>query len=191
MAESNKEVRQSYLNKARADKFRVAIPLPAVLRNIDTRLVRSPEFVDKDALTFSVFAIDVPALAVESVDLKYAGQTPRASSLSRTPFEPVTIKYVIDNQYRNYWLLYKWFDMLHDESKGHMDINKGANQILEIYLTDVTVTGLDEYNKSVIEYSFTHCVPVEIGALSYDYQETNEIESSFKFRFHQLKIKIV
>ena len=191
MAEIKKEVRQSFLNKARADKFRVSIPLPAVLRNIDTRLVRSTDFVDKDALTFSIFAIDVPTLAVESVDLKFAGQTPRASSLARTPFDPVTVKYVIDNQYRNYWLLYKWFDMMHDESVAHMNVNKGASQVLENYLTDVTVTGIDEYNKSVIEYSFSHCVPVEIGNISYNYQETNEIESSFKFRFHQLKIKIV
>lgn len=191
MAEIKKEVRQSYLNKARADKFRVTVPLPPILRDIDTRAVRSETFIDKDAINFSIFAINIPAISVESVDLKFAGQTPRASSLARTPFEPVDIKFVIDNQYRNYWFLYKWFNLIHDESVGHMLKAKGASQPLDQYTTDLKVTGIDEYNNNVIDYTFTHCVPVEIGGIPYNYQQTNEIESNFKFRFHQLKIKIV
>ena len=84
MAESNREVRQSYLNKARTDKFRVVIPLPAGLRNIDTRNVRSVDFVDKDSINFSVFAINIPPVVVEPIDMKFGGQTPRVSSLAKT-----------------------------------------------------------------------------------------------------------
>lgn len=191
MAEIKKEVRQSYLNKARSDKFRVTIPLPPILRDIDTRSVRSTRFIDKDAINFSIFSINIPAISVESVDLKFAGQTPRASSLARTAFDPVDVKFVIDNQYRNYWFLYKWFNLLHDEGKGHMLKQQGSSQPLDQYTTDIVVSGIDEYNKDVINYTFSHCVPVEIGSIPYDYQQPNEIESSFKFRFHQLKIKIV
>ena len=67
----------------------------------------------------------------------------------------------------------------------------GGSQPLDQYTTDIIVTGIDEYNNNVIEYKFSHCVPTEIGGISYDYQQVNEIESTFKFRFHQLKIKII
>lgn len=191
MAEIKKEVRQSYLNKARCDKFRITVPLPEVLRNIDSRSVRSDRFVDKDAINFSIFAINIPDITVESIDLKYAGQTPRASSLARSPFDPVDVKFVIDNEYRNYWFLYKWFNLVHDESKGHMLKSKGAIQPIDAYTTDIVVAGIDEYNNNKILYTFTHCVPVQIGGIPYDYQQTNEIESNFKFKFHQLKVTIV
>jgi len=97
MAELKKEVRQSYLNKARTDKFRITVPLPPVLRNKDTRLVRSAEYVDKDSINFSIFAINIPTIAVEPVDLKFGGQTPRISSMARTAFDPVDVKFVVDN----------------------------------------------------------------------------------------------
>lgn len=191
MAKIKKEVRQSYLNKARADKFRVTLPLPPILRNIDTRSIRSADYVDKDSINFSIFAINIPTIAVEPVDLKFAGQTPRVSSLARRAFEPVNIKFVIDNQYRNYWLLYKWFNLLHDEELGRMVKPNGSSQPIDQYITDIKVSGIDEYNNNVIDYTFTRCLPIEIGAIDYNYQQTNEIESSFMFQFHQLKIKIV
>ena len=191
MAELKKEVRQSYLNKARADKFRIVVPLPPVLRNKDTRLIRSAEFVDKDSINFSIFAINIPTIAVEPVDLKFGGQTPRISSMARAAFDPVDVKFVVDNMYANYWLLYTWLNLLHDEETGHMLKDKGSSQPIDQWTTDIKVTGIDEYNENVIEYTFTRCVPQELGSISYNYQETNEIESSFKFRFHQLKVKIV
>jgi hypothetical protein len=69
--------------------------------------------------------------------------------------------------------------------------SKGASQPIDQYVTDIKVSGIDEYNNNVIDYTFTRCVPQQLGAINYNYQETNEIESSFQFRFHQLKIKIV
>ena len=112
MAELNREVRQSYLNKARTDKFRVTVPLPAGLRNIDTRIIRSIDFVDKDSINFSIYAINIPPVIVEPIDMKFGGQTPRVSSLARAPYEPVEVKFVIDNMYANYWLLYTWMNLL-------------------------------------------------------------------------------
>ena len=41
-----KEIKQSVLNKARGDKFRVVIPLPEILKNKDTRIVRSNDLVN-------------------------------------------------------------------------------------------------------------------------------------------------
>ena len=191
MAELKKEVRQSYLNKARTDKFRIVVPLPPILRNKDTRIIRSNDFVDKDSINFSIFAINIPSIAVEPVDLKFGGQTPRISSLARAPFDPVDVKFVIDNMYANYWLLYTWLNLIHNEETGHMIKSKGASQPIDQYVTDIKVSGIDEYNNNVIEYTFTRCVPQQLGGINYNYQETNEIESSFQFRFHQMKIKIV
>lgn len=191
MAELKNEIHQSFLNKARVDKFRITVPMPPVLRNKDSKHIRSPELINKDSINFSIYAINIPAVAVEPVDLKYAGQTPRISSLARSAFDPVNVKYVIDNQYSNYWLLYTWLNLLHDEGIGHMVKSNGASQPLDQYVSNIKVSGIDEYNKNVIDYTFTSCVPTKIGGINYNYQETNEIESEFEFRFHQLQIKIV
>jgi hypothetical protein len=191
MAEPKKEVRQSFLNKARSDKFRVSVPLPIILRNKDTRIIRSADFVDKDSINFSIYAINIPTIAVESVDVKFGGQTPRTSSFTRAPFEPVEVKYVVDNWYSNYWLLYTWLNLIHDEKTGLVNVERLSSQSLDDYSSDIRVSGIDEYNNNKIEYVFTSCVPTELGAINYNYQETNEVESTFKFRFHQLQIKIL
>lgn len=194
MAELNREVRQSYLNKARTDKFRVTVPLPAGLRNIDTRIIRSIDFVDKDSINFSIYAINIPPVIVEPIDMKFGGQTPRVSSLARAPYDPVEVKFVIDNMYANYWLLYTWMNLLNDERTGYMTRRANTQNVtesIEEYTTSIIVAGIDEYNNNVIEYNFIGCVPQEIGGISYNYQETNEIESSFKFRFNQMQVKIV
>lgn len=191
MAQPKQEVRQSFLNKARTDKFRVSVPLPTILRNKDTRIIRSAEFVDKDSINFSIYGINIPTIAVESVDLKFGGQTPRTSSFTRTPFEPVEVKYVVDNWYANYWLLYSWLNLIHDEKTGLVNVDRLSSQSLDDYSSDIRVSGIDEYNNNKIEYVFTSCVPTELGPINYNYQETNEVESTFKFRFHQLQIKIV
>lgn len=191
MSELKKEVRQSYLNKARADKFRVTIPLPGILRNKDTRITRSAEFVDKDSINFSIYAINIPAITMSSVDVGFAGQTPRTSSFTRQPFEPVEVKYVVDNWYSNYWLLYTWLNLIHDEKTGLVNVNRLSSQSLDDYTSDIRVYGIDEYNNNKIEYIFTNCVPTELGGVNFNYQEANEVESTFKFSFHQLQIKIV
>ena len=191
MAHSDKEIRQSFLNKSRVDKFRVNIPLPSVLRDRDTRSIRSEKYVNKDGLNFSIYAINIPGVSVQSVDVGFAGQTPRTSSFVRTPFEPVEVKYVIDNWYSNYWLLYSWLNMVHDQRTGLVNTDNSGSQALQDYTTTITVMGLDEYNENKIAFSFTSCVPTELGSIDYNYQEPTEIQSSFKFQFHQMEIKII
>jgi len=186
-----KEIKQSVLNKARGDKFRVVIPLPEVLRNKDTRLTRSNDFVNKDALDFSIYAISIPDVTVEREDVKFGGQTPRISSFARNAFDPVEIKYVLDNEFNNYWLLYSWLNLIHHESTGHVRTDLGGRINEDQYNTNIKVTGLDEYNKPKIEWTFVSAVPTSIGQFEFNYQEAHEIESTFQFQFHQLLVKIL
>ena len=185
------QVQQSVLNKARGDKFRVVIPLPKILKNKATRLVRSIDLVNKDALDFSIYAISMPDVTVEREDVKFGGQTPRVSSFARKAFDPVKIKYVLDNEFNNYWLLYSWLNLIHEERTGLVPTAKGGRISEAEYNTNIKVFGLDEYNKPKIEWTFVSAVPTSIGDFEFNYQEAHEIESTFEFQFHQLLVKIL
>lgn len=189
--EVKKEIRQSFLNKARSDKFQLTIPLPAILRNRTSRSIRSVDYVSPDALNFSLIGITVPNIATKTIDVPFGGQTPRVSSMNREPYEPVKTRFVIDNRFSNYWTLYKWLDLVHDSKVGHVVDEKFGGQLVNEYATDIVATGLDEYNKDVIEFKFFHCVPSSLQGFELDFQEPKEIESSFEFYFHQFEVKIL
>lgn len=190
MAESKKEVRQSFLNKARADKFQMTIPLPPILKDRASRSVRSTEYVSPDALDFSIYKVTMPKIASSTIDVKYGGQTLRETGWTREPYDPVQIGFVIDNEFSNYWMLYKWLNIVHDNREG-MVVDPTGRQDLEGITTTITIVGIDEYNKPKINFKFHRAVPVSLNEFVFDYQEPKEIESGFEFRFHQLEVNIL
>jgi hypothetical protein len=53
----------------------------------------------------------------------------------------------------------------------------------------MAVVGTDEYDKPVIQWSFTNAFPTEIPSIKLDYQGTGEITCSCEFVFSQMFIK--
>jgi len=113
------EIHQSILNKARKDKFLLVLDVPKVLKDINSN-TRSNDLVNLDKLQFSVFGSVVPTVNVPNQTINTYGQPYNITSMSRPPYEPITVGFNVDNNFDNYWVLWKWLAILNDPKKSGM-----------------------------------------------------------------------
>jgi hypothetical protein len=192
-------VPQSQLNKSRVDKFLLVLDLPHVLKqyNSNNLSARSQEIINKNSIQFSVYGSVIPQILVPGVTAPYAGQSYKASSHGRPPYENVTVNFTVDNMFNNYWVIYKWLNLLNDDQES---IYNAANvlpqsnttltklpKILQpqSYQVDLSIYGKDEFDNNVIRFTYTKAFPVSLDGIEYNYRESNEVESNFTFAFSQ------
>jgi len=199
---------QSHLNKSRLDKFILAFNLPPALQEARRK---NPGFEPDDvgnenSVQFSVYGVVVPSISVPAIEASYAGQTGKVSSFTRPSYEDVTTNFNVDNRFRNYNTIWEWINLLNDESKSVYDdgnlltaADRGmviapgiAAQDIDYkkeYSADMSLYGVDEYNKRVVHFTYTEAFPVSLGSIDFNYKDTDEIVSSFTFAFNQLHFK--
>ena len=183
---------QSFLNKSRADKFKLVFSLPPALRKINSKTDRQSFNVNEDAFQFSVYGAVVPEMDVPALQIRYAGSNLYNSTHAREPYPPVTVNFTIDNGFNNYWVLYKWLDLMHDEGEGLYDASGlVTDEDFKNYQTDMTLYGLDEFNNQRIAFTYTKAFPVTIGSIEYNYRDSAEITSSMTFVYSQIHSKLI
>ncbi len=183
---------QSFLNKSRTDKFTLVFSLPPALRKIDSKTDRQTYNVNEDAFQFSVYGAVVPTLDVPALQIPYAGSNLYNSTHAREPFPPVTVEFTIDNGFNNYWVLYKWLNLMHDQNEGLYDAaDLVTDEDFKSYQTDMTLYGLDEFNNKRIEFTYTKAFPVTLGEIQYNYRNSEEITSSMTFVYSQIHSKLI
>jgi len=188
-------IRQSVLNKAKKDKFILVFQLPVALLESNAR--ENPDRLDKklvqDSLQFSIFGTVVPTVQVNTVEQPYSGQVFRFAGHHRPQYNNVQINFVIDNQFNNYWVIYKWINLMNHNREAffNKDQQPLINSPFRDYSTNFTVYGLDEYNNRKIQFDYIGVVPVSLGAINYNYQDPTQIDSIFEFSFSQLNTKLL
>ncbi len=185
---------QSILNKSRLDKFLLVFSIPPALREVNVRenTARNSTNVIEDKLQLSVYGAVVPELTVPSIQIPYAGSNLYQSAHAREPYPPVTVNFTADNEFNNYWVIYKWLNLMHDQKTGVYDeTDLDPDNEFNNYQTDMTLYGLDEYENKRIEFTYTKAFPVTLGNLEYNYRTSDEIESSFTFVYSQLHTKLL
>ena len=148
----------------------------------------------------------MPNIEVQSENLYYAGQSTKVSKHTRPVYENVTVNFTVDNEFNNYWVLYKWLDALNDEKISTFNgkelfdkpnispKEKNQKKTLtptDLYQTDITLIGKDEFDKDKVKFTFTKSFPVSLGGINYNYRTTDEIETTFEFAFSQLLVELV
>lgn len=192
MATNN--LKQSVLNKSRADKFLLIFDLPPILKKIEKPWIgeQSNTTIIGDAVQFSIFGTAVPEITVPAVENRYAGSTLYVSSHSKNSYPPVTVDFNIDNQYRNYWVIYQWLNLLHSQYEGRYNERElPADLGFDDYSTDLTIYGKDEFNNSKIKFTYTKAFPTTLEAITYNYQDPDELQSGFTFVYSQLHTEII
>ncbi len=187
------EISQSVLNKSRTDKFLMVLTLPKALRDVNTKNDRQNTNVIQDSLQFSIYGVVIPKVMVTDVEGRYSGQTFHFTSHKRPAYENVRVKFTLDNKFNNYWVIYKWINLLNNNQEGffHADDIPIVDQPYELYSTTITVYGLDEYDNKTIQFDFVGVIPVSLGEIDYNYRDAKEIESEFEFSFSQLIAKLL
>tara|TARA_R110000824_G_scaffold309014_2_gene496440 strand:- start:289 stop:879 length:591 start_codon:yes stop_codon:yes gene_type:complete len=187
---------QSMLNKSRADKFLLVFDIPPILKTFNKNWNQDQDntSIISDTVQFSIFGTTVPEITVPAVDNRYAGSTLYVSSHSKTAYPPVSVKFNIDNEYKNYWVIYQWLNLLHDEREGYYnvrDINAGESHPFKNYQTDLTIYGKDEFNNNRIKFTYTKAFPTTVETIDYNYQISDEVISGFTFVYSQLHTEVI
>jgi hypothetical protein len=190
---------QAPLNKARKDKFRLILTIPNILKTLNAKNSRESEYLNLDCLQFSVYGVNVPPVEVAAHQLHYAGQNYNITSYDRPAAPPTTVNFTIDNEFKNYWVIWKWLQLLNDIRYGTFngpEISKNAKlltdpKILYDYSTLITLQTLDEYDKKKVEFSFLNSFVTRLGNFAYSYRDPEEIDCSFEFVFNQLDIQLI
>jgi len=199
MADKSK---QAILNKARTDKFLLSLTVPEALKTHVSKVERaithkSYTKVMPDTLQYSVYGVIVPTISIPQVDVSQYGQSLRVSSHTRPPYENITVNFKVDNQFNNYWYIWRWLDVLNDTKESSYNAQNQTRKLnedrnyLEDYQTDFSLIGMNEYNKNVIKFTYTRAFPVSLSPISYNYQSPAEIDSGFTFSFFQLQVELL
>ena len=189
-------MQQAMLNKSRADKFLLVFDIPPILKDINKKSTQdqSNATLISDSVQFSIFGVTVPEITVAAQETRYAGSTLYVSSHSKEPFPPVTVNFNVDNEYKNYWVIYQWLNLLHDQYEGRYnqrELNLLKDSDFRDYQTNLTIYGKDEFNNNRIKFTYTKAFPTTIEAVTYNYQTADEITSGFTFVYSQLHTEII
>lgn len=197
-------ITQSQFNKNRKDKFLLVIDLPPLLKGLNNGNpgVRSNVFVNENALQFSVYGSIIPTISVPEVEAPFAGGTYKLSSNSRPPYDNVSVNFTIDNRFNNYWVIYKWLNLLSSarniayNEDSLLPANPSQTKLPiplqpQSYQTDFTIYGKDEFDANVIKFTYTKAFPVSLDSIDYNYRSPEEIETSFTFAFSQFFAELV
>jgi hypothetical protein len=196
LCETPQPTQQSILNRVSKDRFLLVLNLPYVLKKESV----NNSLIDLDPLQISIFGTVVPTIQVPSNEVRYAGQSYNVSSYTRPNYTPLTVNFIIDNKFRNYWILWKWLSVLNDP-KGSLYTgtdpkletwkDRLQNGLLTEYQTNFSVIGLNEYNEKSVEFIYYNGFITNLGGITYDYTDSDIIKSTAEFQFSQLDVNIL
>ena len=187
------DVFQSPLNKTLEDKFLFVMNVPECMKNVQSKYIKelSTAGIGRNAISWSLTNVTIPKESIKAESLPYSGGHHYISSHTKTPYDPLKIEFKIDNKYANYFTIYEWMNLIYHEKEGYYDADNIAKGKYgsQAYSTSLAIVGTDEYDKPVIQWSFTHAFPTELPSIKLDYQNTGEITCSCEFVFSQMYIK--
>jgi hypothetical protein len=184
---------QSPFNKQRKDKFLFVLNLPEVLKTLNKKIDRTNQSIIADALSFSVYGVVIPRVQINEIKAGYSGQNLHVSALTRVPYPSVPVSFTVDNRFNNYWVIFKWLDLLNDQATGITDQDDLSRKDLtsELYKATFSLFSLDEFNNKTVEFTFSKAFPVSLGEINYNYRDASELETTFEFSFDQLYVKLL
>ena len=185
---------QALQNKARSDKFLLVFDIPPIMKKYTQQIfgTRNNDTVIPDTVQFSIFGTIVPEINVPAIENRYAGNTLYVSSHSKNSYPPVNVKFTIDNEYNNYWVMYQWLNLLHDQKEGRYNAREiEIEKDFEDYQTLITMYALDEYDNKRVKFTYTKAFPTGVDGIDYNYQEGNEIVSGFTFVYSQMHVELI
>jgi hypothetical protein len=191
-------VQQSILNKNRKDKFILVLNLPSILKRVNKADSndRSTDTLNLDSLQYSIFGSVVPESKIPEVAVPYGAQVPKVTSYARAAYAPLTVNFTVDNQFNNWWVLWYWLNVINNSKQSTYNADQlnpttALKTNLADYQANITVYGLDEYNNKKIQWDYTNAFITNLGEITYNYRDPDQMDSSFTFAFGQLNCELL
>ena len=210
---------QTILNKTKVDKFILIITTPPVLKGSQTRSDRTNNLLNLDKMQYSVAGVNLPSHTISQIGMPFRGQTMHITSQTRTEYPVSKVNFTIDNNFDNYWYIWKWLYIMNNPRTSGMDesfakFDEDPEKVLDAmrkdvkgqpikykeikmqnpydaYQTTMTLYGLREYNEKIIKFDFSNAFITELGGFEYNYQNSEDIGCSFSFAYGQVDISLV
>jgi len=189
---------QAILNRSRSDKFSFVLDLPKALKEQYDAILQ--KIYSADQIQFTTYGSPVPNIKIPELSVPFGGQVYNASSLSRPAYTPLTLKFLIDNGYQNYWALWKWLNLFNDSENSTTNLTSPLGEINQkIYLkngmsdftSNFSLFALDEFNNKIIEFKYTNAFITSLSPIEYSFQTSAEITCNATFAFNQLNINLL
>ena len=184
---------QSPLNVASKDKFILVLTLPKILREMS----KTDPDLDIDSVQISVHGTIVPDITVPAVEVDWVGQTLNFSSHHRPNHPPISVNFVVDNDYKNYYVLWRWLAVLNDPRLSIYDGTPGAlmtaaasmeSGMVNEYQTTFSILALNEYNETVVEFVYHNAFITNLRGINYSYRDGEILETTADFQFNQFNM---
>lgn len=191
-------MKQAILNRARSDKFILVLDIPTVLKTYFSDILQ--ENYSADVIQLTCFGSPVPSLKVPSIAIPYGGQTHQISSNVRPAFDPFTIDFLVDNGWKNYWILSQWLNMFNDAKTGFTNVNysvRDSNIAQDIknpfgdFSTTFKTFALDEYNKKIMSFTYRHAFVTNVSEVNFSHQDPSEIKCKASFVYNQFQPTLI
>jgi hypothetical protein len=176
---------QSHTNRSQIDLYQLILDLPPCLKKLNTTSKRECELICFDAIQYSIWGVALPQVTVPSLGVGVLGEQVKVSSLKREPYDPISVNFTIDNHFNGYWVIAKWLDLMNDDVTG---LYHGTHS--KSYMADFTLLVLDEYRKSVVEFTYHDAFPTNLGEINFSDRDNNEVNSTFTFEFNYLTTRL-
>lgn len=196
LCETPQATQQSVLNRSGKDRFLLVLNLPQILLKQSV----TDDLININPLQISIHGAVVPSIQVPSNEVRFGGQSYNISSYTRPNYPPLAVNFIVDNKFRNYWILWKWLTILNDpktslysgtDPKLETWKDRLQDGILTEYQANLSVIGLNEYNEKNIEFIYYNGFITNLGGINYSYRDSEIIESTAEFQFSQLDAKLL
>lgn len=189
-------VNQSPLNTAVNDRFVLSLGLPNGLKQFLKNLSRDKRTFDEQSFQMSIIGGNIPKIVVPAMEIRYSGHDAKVSTHSRNSYDPLTIEFKVDNQFRNYYFIYNWMNFLNHDRKNIVDGEHYAGDKIDVkrlhehYMTDVSINIYDEYGEDILKYTYYMAFPVSLGDIKLNYQNPEEMTCTVEFAFSQISVEL-
>lgn len=193
LCETGNPTIQSPLNTGLNDKFQLVLNLPYILRK---ESVTDPK-ISLDPVQLTIFGTVVPSIQVPPQEVMFSGQAYNVTSYTRPNYAPLDVNFIVDNQFKNYWILWKWLSVLNNPAESMYNgtdpryetwKDRIENGTLTEYQSNFSILSKNEYNQTIIEFRYSNAFITTLGGINYNYRNSEIIESSAQFQFSQLDI---
>lgn len=175
---------ESYLNTTRIDKFILVMDLPKCLKSSDTCTK-----LNLEKLQLAVHGKALPAISIPSMEVPTLGHTFKFSSKERKAYQPITVKFQVDSNFHNYYVLFEWLNMINSIKTGVSDpIGSGD---LSSYSAIFSLYMLQEYNKPVARWDYYPSFVTDLGSINLDKRNSEIVECDFTFDYSFINMELL
>ena len=165
---------QINLNKSSGQNFELVFPITPVTKNLR----------DSEVLTLNIHGTIIPAITLATTEVAWqGGQYPMA--MSPITFEPWYVNFVVDSNWTNWLLLYKWITFI-DDGNTHYGKEK------EDYFVDAHLHIYDNANNKVLGVTIINIYPTSLNEVTLSQRDGQEnLECGVNFNYTRIGVERV